>query len=68
MADEFDRAQELELLNLQQSLAAQAEIARATPKLQATGECLAPRCGEPLPAGQLFCGPACAQFHARYSR
>lgn len=63
MADVFDQAQDRAQQDLEQCL--QAARAAVAPKLKATGECRNPLCGEPLEAGRLFCGPACAQEHAR---
>lgn len=68
MADEFDRAQELDALAVTSAMNLQRKLAAAAPKLTATGECLNPLCGEPLDPPQLFCGPQCAQEHARRSK
>ncbi len=70
MTDIIDQAQAFEAQNLQQSLAVQAAIHRNTPRLQAVGYCLSPRCGDDLDdtPGRLFCGPACAEEHQRLSR
>lgn len=68
MADQFERAQELDALNLASSLALQERRAASTPKLSHTGECQNPLCGEPLESPRLFCGPICAKQHARRSK
>lgn len=63
--DDFERAQEREQLDRQQALTAQQQSAAAMPKLQPTGECRNPLCCEPLDPPKLFCGPKCAEEHAR---
>lgn len=70
MADEFDQASDIEMRERERSIAAQAAKAAASPKLQPTGECQNPRCGEPFEHGsdKLFCGPACAQQFNIYNR
>jgi hypothetical protein len=73
MPDIFDQAQERDQQQLAESLAAQAARAAASPKLEATGNCLNPLCGEdlqPLASGvmPLFCGADCAKKHAYYSK
>lgn len=66
MADEFDRAQEISLQAAEQAREAQRIKAAMQAKLTPRGECQNPLCGETLTkAGQLFCGPACAQEHAK---
>jgi hypothetical protein len=70
MADEFDRASDIEMRERESSIAAQNAKAAATPKLQPKGECQNPRCGEEFEPGsnRLFCGPKCAQSHSIYTR
>jgi len=68
MADVFDAAQEAEARETAHALAAQQARAASAPKLEATGECLNPLCGEELEPPRLFCGPSCAQEHARRSK
>jgi hypothetical protein len=68
MADLFDQAQDRDAQQLAEALQAQTAKAAATPKLAATGECLNPKCGEPLEGGKLFCNSDCAAEHHRYTR
>ncbi len=68
MTDTFDQASETEALTLSAALAAQAAKAAASTKLEPTGECLNPICGEPVDEPRLFCGPKCAQGYARYAK
>lgn len=68
MADQFDQAQAIDLLMTESARAQQTKRALKEPKLEPEGECLNPRCGEPLDPPRLFCGPTCAQEHARYSK
>ena len=68
MADEFDRAQELDALAVTSALNHHAKLAARAPKLAHTGECHNPLCGEPLESPRLFCGPKCAQQHAKRSK
>lgn len=68
MADLYDQAQDTDALLVASALAVQKTKAAAEPKLAATGECLNPLCGEPLPGPQLFCGASCAKEHARRSK
>lgn len=77
MADQFDQAQEIDALMRSSAMAQQAKKAAAMPKLEPTGECQNPACGEPLrrvrnPAGELamplFCNADCAKQHARCSK
>lgn len=68
MADQFDQASETEALALSVALAVQAAKAASSAKPEPTGECLNPLCCEPLGHPRLFCGPKCAQEHARYSK
>jgi hypothetical protein len=65
MADQFDRAQDEDARQTAFAIAAQQRQAASAPKLEATGECLNPLCGEDLDPPRLFCGPSCAQEHAR---
>ena len=65
MADQFDQAQEIDALMAASARAQQEKKAAKEPKLEATGECLNPLCGEPVDAPKLFCGPNCAKEHAR---
>lgn len=64
MADQFDQATETEALSLSAALAAQAARAANAPKVEPTGECLNPLCGEPLAHPRLFCGANCAAEYA----
>lgn len=69
MADQFDRAQELDALATQSALAVHQLKAAAAAKLVPTGECLNPRCCEPFTDPQrLFCDPGCGAEHARLTR
>jgi hypothetical protein len=68
MADDIERAQEADARNRAAALAAHQARAAAAEPLAATGECRNPLCGEPVETPRLFCGPACAQQHARYSK
>lgn len=68
MADQFDRAQELESLALQSDLAVHAKRAAQAPKLQCLGFCLNPACGLDTLPPQLFCNPDCEREHARRTR
>jgi hypothetical protein len=68
VADEFDRAQELDALAVTSALNLQRKLAANAPRLDHTGECQNPLCGEPLDPPQLFCGPSCAREHARRSK
>lgn len=71
MADDIDRAQERDELNLKEALSVQRQRAMATAHLTPTGECLNPRCGEPFAANdatRLFCGPDCEAEHRRVRR
>lgn len=66
MADQFDKAQDLDALAVQSALALQAKKAANAPRFQPIGCCLNPRCGEEFtePA-RLFCNPQCEREHAR---
>lgn len=71
MADIYDLASEREEKDREESLAAQAAIAAATPKLEPQGYCLNPRCGEQFHQDEymrLFCGRECADKHALFTR
>lgn len=57
MADEFDRASDLEALNLQSALNLQAKAAAKQPKVEATGFCL--HCGAELNDGRRWCDAEC---------
>ena len=62
MADDADRAQQFEQIQLAQSLAF-----RQNSSLQRTGACH--NCGEPLPQQSgLFCDAACEQDYTRIRR
>lgn len=63
MPDNLEVAQRFEAQNLEQSLRAQQERARATVRPKAAGHCLNPECLEPFPnaPNRLFCGPSCAE-------
>lgn len=65
MADEIQQAQDHALREVERARKAQQLMAASMPKLQPSGECLNPLCGEPLEGVQLFCGPACAKEHAK---
>lgn len=67
MADQFDKAQELDALAVESAMAEQAKRAASAPRLQPVGYCLNPACEEPFtdPA-RLFCNPQCgAEFQRR---
>jgi hypothetical protein len=68
MADDFERAQELDALAVVSARNLQERKAAREPKLEHTGECLNPLCGEPIESPRLFCGIPCAQEHARRSK
>ena len=65
MADDFDRAQELDGLAVESARNLQAQKAASEQKLIPCGECYNQMCGEPLEAPRLFCGPKCATAYAR---
>jgi hypothetical protein len=65
MADVFDQAQDLVLRENELARMAQQRLASHAPKLEPTGECQNPLCGEPLDGARLFCGPDCAKEHAK---
>ena len=69
MADQFDKASDLEAFALLDALNTQQRNAARAPKLQPVGHCLNPACEEPFtdPA-RLFCNPRCGTAHAFYSR
>lgn len=69
MADEIDRAQDAEARNLSHALDAQRVLASLTPKMQPTGYCHSPVCGDEFPANdnRLFCGRECADDHQRFA-
>lgn len=70
MTDVIDQAQAFDALNLQQALKAQQAAANNTPRLLARGYCHNPLCEdefEPANDNKLFCGPACAEQHQRYT-
>lgn len=62
MTDDFDRAQEVERLTLEQALAAQKIRAESTPRMVPRGFCLNPKCCDEFEAGddRLFCDGECA--------
>lgn len=68
MTDQFDQAQATEALETEAALRAHQLRAAAAEKVEPTGECLNPLCGEPLDPPQLFCGSQCAREHARRSK
>lgn len=70
MADDIDKAQDREAINLQDAIAAQRARAAATQKLQPEGCCLNPRCAEPFEDGdtRLFCCAGCERERARLVR
>lgn len=65
MADQFDKAQETDALIAEDARARQALKAASEPKLGSIGECWNDACGEPLEHPRLFCGPKCAEAHAK---
>lgn len=66
MADQFDRAQDTDALITEDARERHALKAASELKLVPTGECQNPVCGEPFHnSARLFCGPICAQAHAR---
>jgi hypothetical protein len=68
VADQFDQAQRIDGLMAESALALHQKNAAKEPKLKPNGECWNPLCGEPLVGAALFCGPSCAQEHARRSK
>lgn len=62
MADIYDTASKVEELNREQALQAH----RNAPRLQPTGRCH--NCGEPVPAGGLFCDADCSADHELRTR
>jgi hypothetical protein len=67
MADQFDRAQELDAMAVEAARAEQERRAARSAKLAPVGHCLNPACEEPLEGQRLFCGPACEAEHRRRS-
>lgn len=65
MSDIFDQAQDTEANETAAALLRQQMKAAATPHPDPTGECMNPLCCEPLDPPKLYCGPKCAQEHAR---
>lgn len=65
MADQFDNAQRIDQLMTESARAHQAKLAASEPKLDPTGECQNPMCGEPVEPPRLFCNAKCASEHAR---
>jgi len=66
VADQFDRAQELDAMAIQSALAAHQKQAAKAARLTPTGACLNPACDEPFTdAARLFCNPACESEHRR---
>lgn len=69
MADQFDRAQELDAMAVQAAMAEQQRKAAAEPRLKPTGSCLNPACDLPLDKpGALFCDLACGHEYQRRTR
>lgn len=69
MADQFDRAQELDAMAAQSALAEVQRQAAKAARLMPTGFCLNPACDEPFTdAARLFCNPRCGEAHAFYAR
>jgi hypothetical protein len=68
MTDTFDQAQATEALETDAALRAQQLRAALAPRVDPTGECLNPLCGEPVESPKLFCNANCAQEHARRSK
>lgn len=66
--DQFDQAQESDARETEAAYRAQQARAANAVKLTATGECQNPMCGEELEPPRLFCGPKCAQQHARRTK
>lgn len=70
MTDTIDQAQAFDAQNTAQAIEAQLEAAKNTPRLLARGYCYNPLCEdefEPANDNKLFCGPACAEQHQRYT-
>lgn len=68
--DVFDQAQERDAKNLAQALQVQQQIAASTPRIVARGYCYNPLCENEFDesdTARLFCGPACAEQHQRYT-
>lgn len=67
MADEFDRASELEQLATEMAIQAQLRASRETPRVEAMGYCLNPACGDDFPEGsqRLYCNAECEREHRR---
>jgi hypothetical protein len=66
MADQFDRAQELDALAVESFLALHQKNAAKAARLVPTGACLNPVCEEPFEeVARLFCNPACESEHRR---
>lgn len=66
MADDIDRAQELDAINTSDAIERHMIMSSIARRLQPTGECRNPRCGEPFVAAdsnRIFCGPECAAEH-----
>ncbi|AWM87338.1 hypothetical protein [Microvirga sp. 17 mud 1-3] len=71
MADIYDKATDVEMLEREHALAAQAAIAASTPRPTPMGHCLNPLCSEPFgpdESQRLFCGRECADEYARVTR
>lgn len=67
MADEFDRASELEQLATEYAIQAQLRVSRETPKVEPEGYCLNPLCGEDFDEGspRIYCNADCEREHRR---
>lgn len=67
MADEFDRASELEQLTTELAIKAQLRAALGAQKVDPVGYCLNPLCGEDFDEGspRLYCDAGCEREHRR---
>lgn len=72
MADQFDRASELESLALESAMNEHQSRAAGAKRLRPSGFCLNPACEEsfegPGAGSRLFCNPACGAEHTRRSK
>jgi len=67
MADEFDRASEMEQWSTELAIKAQLTAAARTPKVEAVGYCINPACGEDFEEEslRLYCNAECEREHRR---
>lgn len=66
MADQFDRAQELDAMAVEAAMADQQRKAAQAARLTPVGHCLNPACEEPFTdAARLFCNPQCGAEYQR---